>query len=110
MSGLGATRGPAPQEEIKPIAWVASVFVGLIMEGDALVDAVLWGRQAEDGSRVPLYDHSTIEALEAESNELLAALKAMMSDRMNGPDSALIWYQAKEVIEKAEGRTPAEGS
>lgn len=43
--------------------------------------------------------------LMAAAPELLESLKAMLSPRMDGPDSAQIWFAAEAAVAKAEGRT-----
>ena len=42
--------------------------------------------------------------LMAASKKMYEALRAMMSERFNGPDSCTIWAQAKAALSKAEAR------
>jgi hypothetical protein len=54
------------------------------------------------GGRLPETEANA--RLIAAAPDLLEALKAIMSDRFNGPDSEPIWRRAEAAIAKAEGR------
>lgn len=73
--------------------WVYLDIGEVVVEGDieVVIATIDYGRdRAEEDGR-----------LIAAAPELLSALQAMMSDRMDGPDSATIWYEAEAAIAKA---------
>mgnify|MGYP006351752269 CR=1 FL=1 len=60
----------------------------------------------DDTTYAPMLPEQVANArLIAAAPELLESLKAMLSPRMDGPDSAQIWFAAEAVVAKAEGRT-----
>ncbi|PKR56380.1 hypothetical protein COO92_21485 [Thalassospira lohafexi] len=74
-----------------------------------MLNALRNGEQMDfDGIMVKVSRQACVEGadlLETQAafiSELVEALELMMSDRMNGPDSAKIWLQSRDALTKAK--------